>query len=344
MQRSVLCYAVCLLLVGLIAVQGCGVQEEAQLVSYVAHDSEFSEPILDDFEREVGIKIQKKFDTESTKTVGLTNAIISEAARPRCDVFWNNEILNTLRLQREGLLMAYKSPQGENYPQMFRSPDGLWCGFAARARILIVNTDKVAADNRPTSIRDLADPEFKGQCGIAKPLFGTTATHAACLFAAWGEEDAKAYFQSLKANDVQVMAGNKQVAMAVAEGELAFGLTDTDDAMVAISRGYPVEIVYPDREADQLGTLFIPNTVAILKDCPHPQAAKKLVDYLLTAEVEAKLAASASAQIPLNTKNAAVEAQVETPQTVKAMEVDFNAAAEHWDAVAKFMRETFGTD
>ncbi len=344
MGRTPVAVLVLLLTVWLVSAPGCGVQDEAELVAYVAHDSEFSEPILDDFESEIGIKVQKKFDTESTKTVGLTNAIISEADRPRCDVFWNNEILNTLRLQREGLLAAYKSPEAENYPQMFRSPDDLWCGFAARARIIIVNTDLVPVEQRPTSIHDLARSEFRGRCGIAKPLFGTTATHAACLFAAWGDDAAKAYFQSLKDNEVHVMAGNKQVAMAVAEGELAFGLTDTDDAMVAIGRGYPVEIIYPDREADQLGTLFIPNTVAIMKDCPHPEAAKKLVDYLLRAETEAKLAASDSAQIPLNEQNAEVEAQVETPQTVKAMEVDFNAAADRWDDVAAFIRETFGAD
>ena len=45
-----------------------------------------------------------KYDDESTKTVGLTNVIIQEAGRPRCDVFWNNEILNTLRLEEKGLL------------------------------------------------------------------------------------------------------------------------------------------------------------------------------------------------------------------------------------------------
>ncbi|MDA7979760.1 MAG: extracellular solute-binding protein [Pirellulales bacterium] len=343
MRRHHTCYTAYVLACLMLVLQGCGVQEEAQLVAYVAHDSEFSQPILDDFEQETGIEIQKKFDTESTKTVGLANAIIGEANRPRCDVFWNNEILNTLRLQRQGLLAAYVSPQSENYPEMFQSPDGLWYGFAARARILIVNTDLVPASERPTSIRDLARPEFQGRCGIAKPLFGTTATHAACLFAAWGDVEAKAFFRSLRDNDVKVMAGNKQVAMAVAEGELAFGLTDTDDAMVAISRGYPVEIVYPDREPDQLGTLFIPNTLAIMKDCPHPEAARTLVDYLLQADVEAKLAASASAQIPLNRGNAEIEVQVETPRTVHAMDVDFNAAAERWDEVAGFIRETFGT-
>src|SRR2546423_6084223 len=122
------------------------------------------------------------------------------------------------------------------------------------------------------------------------PLLGTTATQAACLFAAWGDERAKSYFLRLKANQIQVLGGNKQVAVDVGNGKLAFGLTDTDDALEEIRAGQPVEIVYPDQQPDGLGTLFIPNTLAIVKGCPHPAAARRLVEYLLSPEVEAKLA------------------------------------------------------
>ena len=78
-------------------------------------------------------------------------------------------------------------PPPEASRRMWRAPDGTWHGFAARARILIVNTSLVPEARRaPTSIHDLADPKWKGRTGIAKPLFGTTATHAACLFASLG--------------------------------------------------------------------------------------------------------------------------------------------------------------
>src|SRR5581483_1520065 len=116
---------------------------------------------------------------------------------------------------------------------------------------------------------------------------------------AWGDEKAKAYFKNLKANGLQVLSGNKQVATAVGSGQIAFGLTDTDDAMGEIDAGSPVAIVYPDREPDQLGTLFIPNTLAIIKGAPHPEAARALADHLLSPEIEAALANGPSAQIPL---------------------------------------------
>ena len=80
------------------------------------------------------------------------------------------------------------------YPEAFRDKDGMWFGFAARARVIIVNRELVPQERLPTSIRDLADPSWKAQVGIAKPLFGTTATHAACLFEAWGPEEARGIF------------------------------------------------------------------------------------------------------------------------------------------------------
>ena len=319
---------------------GCRPATTPEVVVYTALDREFSEPILDEFTRETGIETRPKYDVESTKTVGLTQAIIAEASRPRCDVFWNNEILNTLRLEERGLLQAYRPEIAESYPEAYRSPSGTWHGFAGRARVLIVNTNVVPPEQRPTSIHDLVDPKWKGKIAIAKPLFGTTATHVACLFEAWGNVKTKDWFRSLKANDVRVLAGNKQVAISVASGQIAFGLTDTDDAIIELEKGSPVVIAYPDREENELGTLFIPNTVCILKNCPHPEAAKKLVGYLLSPAVEGKLAQAASAQIPLN-PNVTVQPRVETPKTVKAMRVDFGAAARRWDEAAKFIQEEF---
>jgi iron(III) transport system substrate-binding protein len=314
----------------------------SEVVVYTALDQEFSEPILEDFKKASGVQPLTKYDVESTKTVGLTSEIIAEAGRPRCDLFWNNEILNTLRLEKLGLLEAYHSPAGEAFDARWKSPDRTWYGFAARARILLVNKNLAEGEHAPRSIDDLADSKWRGKVGIAKPLFGTTATQAACLFAYWGDEKAEGFFRRLKANDVQVLGGNKRVAEEVSAGRLAFGLTDTDDAMVEVDRGMPVQIVYPDQGADGMGTLFIPNTASLIKGGPHPEAARQLLDYLLSPEVETKLAEGPSVQIPLN-PNVHAKLRVETPQTVKAMQVDFRAAAEKWDVAAKFLREEFAT-
>jgi iron(III) transport system substrate-binding protein len=311
------------------------------VVVYTALDREFSEPILTDCEKKSGVEVLGKYDVESTKTVGLTNLIMAEASSPRCDLFWNNEILNTLRLKEKGLLAPFKPSHAADLPETFRNKDGTWYGFAARGRILIVNTKLVPEADRPKGIAALADPKWKGKTGIAKPLFGTTATHAACLFAAWGDDKAMDYFRSLTANEVKILSGNKQVATDVGAGRLAFGLTDTDDAMGEVEAGSPVVIVYPDAAPDALGTLFIPNTLSVLKGAPHPKEAEALADALLSPAVETTLAKGPSAQIPL-LKSTEASARVETPKTVHAMAVDFEAAAKVWDKAAKFLADEFG--
>jgi iron(III) transport system substrate-binding protein len=324
----------------LLSLAGCWTSTGPEVVVYTAQDEEYAKPIFEDFAKSTGIAVLPKFDAESTKTLGLANAISEEAGRPRCDVFWNNEILLTLRLARQGLLDVYRPKVADRYPEMYRSKAGLWHGLAARARILLVNK-RLPKEQWPTSIMDLTDARWKKRIGMAKPLFGTTATHAACLFAAWGDEKARAFFDRLKANEVQILSGNKQVAEAVSSGRIDFGISDTDDAYEEIRAAQPVEIVYPDQGEGEIGTLYIPNTLAVIKGSPHPAEARRLVEYLLSPEVETRLALGPSAQAPLNA-DVTVEPPIKTPRTIRrAMQVDFEKAAQMWDDVAKFLRERF---
>lgn len=330
-----------LLLIGLVLAVGCSGEPEREVVVYAALDREFSEPVLEAFEAAENIEVRAKYDVESTKTVGLVTELIQERNRPRCDVFWNNEILHTLRLEKLGLLEPFAFPGSDEWPEAFRSPQGTWYGIAARARVIIVNTDKVPPEDRPRSIRDLANPKWKDQCALAKPLFGTTATHAAVLFAAWGDEEAQQFFRDVQQN-AQVLSGNKQVALAVASGSVAWGFTDTDDAIIEKEQGRPVEIIYPDQGEGELGTLMIPNTVVRIKGGPHPDEAQALLHYLYDPQngVEERLANGPSAQFPLHPA-VKVQPRVATPQPVQAMQVDFAAAAEKWETAAEFLKEVF---
>ena len=109
---------------------------DRSVVVYSALDREFAEPVLRDLAKQAGLSLRSKFDVESTKTVGLTNTLIAESVQPRCDLFWNNEILNTIRLKERGLLQPYRPRHAGDVPAAFKDPDGNWHGFAARARIL----------------------------------------------------------------------------------------------------------------------------------------------------------------------------------------------------------------
>src|SRR5262245_54071325 len=104
-----------------LATTACRPQAAEEVVVYTALDREFSEPIFDDFTRESGIVVRAKYDTEANKTVGLVNLILNERDRPRCDLFWNNEPINTLRLERAGVLRPLAVAAAADFPAEFRS-------------------------------------------------------------------------------------------------------------------------------------------------------------------------------------------------------------------------------
>lgn len=324
-----------------LSLTGCLRQADNEVVVYAALDREFSEPVLSDLGKELNITVRPRYDVESNKTVGLANAILAESKRPRCDVFWNNEILHTLRLQQAGLLEAWVCEASNRYPPNFVSKQSDWFGFAARARVLIVNTDLVAESDRPTSIHDLLDPKWRKKCALARPLFGTSATHAAVMFHQLGDQEAKKFYESLAGNAV-TLGGNKQVAQKVASGQYAFGLTDTDDAIIEIENAKPVAMVFPDQGEGELGTLLIPNTLSVMKDGPNSERAKKLVQRLLAADVESRLASGLSAQIPIAT-DVTDRSRVEPESGFRLMEVDFHAAAKNWGTVAQELTKIFPT-
>lgn len=315
-----------------------GGRPASEVVVYCSHDLLFSEPILKEFESASGIRVRIVGDTEAAKTTGLVNRLIQMKDRPEADVFWNNEVMNAVRLAQMGMLEPYRPAAAADIPAGHRDPADRWVGFGARARVILYNRNLVKPGEEPKSIFDLTKPAMKGRVAIAKPIFGTTATHAAALFVALGPEKARKFFGDLKENEVRVAAGNAMARNMVADGEIAVCLTDTDDANGAFLNGKPVEMVYPD--ADGIGTLVIPNTVMLLKGAPHPAEAKKLVDFLASQEVEAKLARSESAQMPLRPGIEPHSARFD-PSKVRTMSVDWEAVAKIIPESTRFIQETF---
>jgi iron(III) transport system substrate-binding protein len=328
MHRPALAARLSLAVLSWLAVSGCG--QEPDVVIYCALDQVDSEPILREFERRTGLKVLAEFDVEAHKTVGLVRRIREESSRTRCDVFWNNEIAHTVSLAADGLLASYDSPNAASIPEGFRDPERRWTAFAARARIFIVNTLLV----NPAQIHgmwDLVSSTRTGPVGMARPLTGTTLTHMTALFGVLGEERTLEYLQKVKDTEVNLTSGNATLMRLVRDGQLAWGWTDTDDYNRAKKQGYPVEAVFPDSAEGELGTLLIPNTVAILKDAPHPDAARQLVDYILSLEVERRLASFDGAQIPLHAELADEEHQLPL-EKMRAMKVDYAAIGAAIDA------------
>ncbi len=331
---------------------GCGGQPNTagnpthtanEVTVYVSTDRVFSEPILKAYEQKTGVKVKAVYDTEETKSTGLANKLLAEKNNPQADVFWSNEPVRTLVLKSREVLAPYLSPNAEGIPATFRdsAKDGesYWTGFSARIRVIVFNTKLVKPEEAPKSIYDLTDPKWKDQIAIADPRFGSTSFHVAALYAELGDEKADEFFRKLKANGVKIVPGNSVVRDLVAKGEVKMGLTDTDDVNVALEDKQPVAMVLPDR--DGIGAALMPNMVSLIAGAPHAEAGKKLIDYLLSAEVERMLAQSEAVQIPLH---AGVEGPKNIPplNSFKPMSLDYGKAAARIEDVVRRLQSILG--
>lgn len=316
------------------ALLGC--KRGREVTIYTSVDQVFSEPVFRAFEAASGIKVRAVFDTEETKSTGVLNRLIAEADHPQADVFWSGDPVRPFSLMGRGLVQPYVSANAIAIPAAFRAASGEWTGVAARARVILVNTNKT--NERPKSIRDLADARWKTQTAIANPLFGTTTMHVAALFAVWGEAKTKAFLGDVKTNQTRIASSNGEVKRLVVSGEIAFGLADTDDAHEATLEKAPIDVIYPDQ--DDLGTLVIPTSVVLMKGGPHPEDGKRLVDHLISANVEKTMAESA-AHMPLR-GDVTAPAGLRRISDLRAMQVDYAKVASEMESNQTWLRQWAG--
>src|SRR6266567_4698446 len=307
MKRAIFALAFSVLLMGV----GCranqppansaGPAADRTVVVYSSADKEFAELIFRAYEQKTGVKVLPLYDTEETKTAGLTARLVAEKDHPRADVFWSSDTSRAVALVEEGVADSYTPREAATISDHYKSSTGLWTGFAARIRVLLYNTDKVKAAEAPHSILDLVKPRWKGRFAFANPHFGTMSFHAAALFAKWGDAKATMFLEALKSNGAVIAAGHSDVKDRVSDGRVDVGILDEDDAVVAVREKKPVALLVPDQDGpDALGTPLIPNAALLIHGAPHADEARRFIDFLTSAEAEQILAASDAAQYPLH--------------------------------------------
>ena len=239
-----------------------------QVVVYTSQDQVYSEPIFQSFTKQTGIKVRAVYDSEAVKTVGLVNRLIAEENHPQCDVFWNNEEFRTRQLAAQNIFRETNS----------------WAAFGYRSRRMVVSS---LSTNPPQTLFDLTNEIWRGKVALAYPLFGTTATHFLALRQQWGDEKWRAWCRVLQVNKALLVDGNSIVVKLIRRGEVSIGLTDSDDIAAENRNGGNLKALPIYAE-----TLLIPNTVAVIRDAPHPEAAERLFQFLQSREVVAKLVAA----------------------------------------------------
>jgi len=235
---------------------------------YCAQDQVFAEPLFRDFERETGYRVRAVFDSEATKTVGLANRLMAEAANPRADLWWGNEEFRTRQLAARGVLETN------------------WTAFGRRERVLVVNTNHSHGLPSPLTLAALTNAALRGRMALAWPLFGTTPTHLLALRERRGAPAWEAWCRALAANRPWVLDGNSVVVQVVGGGQAWVGLTDDDDVVaVGLRNGLPVAAVpLPPEDG-----LVIPNTLARVAGRQDSPAARALRAWLASPPVLARL-------------------------------------------------------
>lgn len=312
---------------------------EHTVVIYTSVDQVYSEPVFLRFTQQTGIQVRPVYDIEVAKSVGLANRLIAEKNNPQADVFWNGEILQTLALKANGVLTAVGGVAANGLPPSFVDPDRTWFGIGGRARVLLYNKALISPAELPQGLAELAGHTRIRECGLAFPIFGTAATQAAALYASWGPDQARAYYARLAQAGTQVLEGNSVVKDYVSQRRLAFGLTDSDDALAEMAVNPDLAIQWLDQHADGQGTLVIPNTVAAIRGGPHPVEAAVFMTYLLDPATEQAMVDAGWIQVPVHSTTRPATALV--PADIRLMTVDFNQVYACYEASRQDMADIF---
>lgn len=271
-QRTSILVVPVIILFGSLLLSGCTRSaSKKEVITYCAQDQVYAEPLFRDFEKETGLKVRTVYDSEAVKTVGLANRLLAERNHPQCDLFWGNEEMRTRQLAAQ---------------EAFRPTNG-WAAFGYRSRRVVINTNHLSLAAAPRSLLDLTNAQWRGKVALAFPQFGTTATHFHALRQYWGEELWQAWCRALAVNGPLLLDGNSVVVKMVGRGEAWIGLTDSDDIAEGQRQGLPIMPLPMTAE-----TLLIPNTVAVVRNGPHPGPAQRLFEYLQSRAVAERLVAA----------------------------------------------------
>jgi iron(III) transport system substrate-binding protein len=257
------------LLAALVVLPGSAVA--AEVVLYSSNPSELIDLVAKGFEEKTGIKV-------SVVRLGTGEAmkrIAAEKDKPLCDVFWSGDVA-VLENAKENF-QSYRSPEAAGLPAGYVEKDARWTASNAHVMVIMVNKAMVKEPEMPKTWRDLFAPQWKGKVVMANPeKSGSAYAQAYGIYKLYGVEGIQRLIDNSK-----ILDSSSLIYKGVAAGEYPLGVTMEYAAHRYIEGGDKnVGIIYP---AD--GAFMAPEALGIVKNCPHPEEAKKFADYLLSKKV-----------------------------------------------------------
>jgi iron(III) transport system substrate-binding protein len=218
--------AVALLLVALVSlssmpspiVAASPVAQDVTLTLYNAQHVPVAEAWAKAFTRETGINVAIR----SASDLVLANVILEEGMSSPADVFITENSPAMSMVGGNGLFAPVDAETLAQVPAQRSSANGDWVGIAARTTVFVYNPSLLPTDGLPTSMMDLANPEWQDRFGIA-PNGADFQAIVSAVVELKGPEAALAWLKGLKAN-ARAYTGNRGIMAAANNGEIPGGI------------------------------------------------------------------------------------------------------------------------
>jgi iron(III) transport system substrate-binding protein len=192
----------------------------------------------------------------------------------RADLLWLADAPIFITLRDRGVLLPYRPADARFIPADFRDKNNYFIAGRLINMIIAVNTTLIPTRSAPRSWTDL--PRYGKTAAMPNPLFSGSVFVTIATFV---QKYGWAWFERARKENMQVLRGNTEVARGLAAREFGVGMTLDFIVYGLIQDGAPLAIVWPEE-----GAVSVPSPVAILKNSKNPEAAKRFIDYVISAD------------------------------------------------------------
>ncbi len=266
-----------LILVLTLVASACGRGAASQtLTIYSGRSEELVGPIIDQFGKATGIKVQVRYASTSE----LAATILEEGGNSPADVFFAQDPGGLGAVEQlftqipDGILSQVES--------RFRSPQGRWVGISGRARVIVYNTQKLSESDLPDDIWDFIDPKWQGRIGWA-PTNGSFQAMVTAMRVLWGEDRTRQWLLGIQANNPGVFPKNTPQVAAAAAGEIDVGFVNHYYLYRFIAEqgeSFAARNYHP--RAGGPGAIILVAGAGILETSRNKEAAERFLEFMLS--------------------------------------------------------------
>jgi iron(III) transport system substrate-binding protein len=267
------------------------------LTLYNGQHEETTQALVGAFEKQTGIKVTVRSDSEAV----LTAQILQEGSRSPADVIYTENSPPLTRLAEQHLLAPVNTSTLASVPSRFDSPAGDWAGVSGRVTVLVYNTSQLTPAQLPKSALDLADPKWKGKFGFA-PSETDLQPVITSITKSHGQAAALAWLKGLKDNaGSNVYPDNETVMSKINSGQVQIALINNYYwYRLRLQQGAAaMHSAVAHLAPGDSGYVMDISGAGLLASSTHKAAAQKFLAFLVSAQGQQIIARSDSYEYPL---------------------------------------------